>query len=63
MKQIKNVSAENDQLYKNLCNKVKKSARQDKDSWIQDKCDEIENGLKIGNTRQAYSLIKTLKKT
>ena len=62
MKQIKNVSAQNGQLYKNLCNKVKKSARQDKDNWIQEKCDEIENGLKIGNTRQAYSLIKTLKK-
>ncbi|CAF2041487.1 unnamed protein product [Rotaria magnacalcarata] len=61
MKQIKNVSAENGQLYKNLCSKVKKSARQDKDNWIQDKCNEIENGLKIGNTRQAYSLIKTLK--
>ncbi|CAF3327901.1 unnamed protein product [Rotaria socialis] len=61
MKQIKNVSAENGQLYKNLCSKVKKLARQGKDNWIQDKCDETENGLKIGNTRQAYSLIKTLK--
>lgn len=62
MKQIKNVSAENDRLYKSLCSKVKKSARQNKENWIQDQCEEIENGLKIANTRQAYSLIKTLKK-
>ncbi|CAM4973194.1 unnamed protein product [Rotaria socialis] len=61
-KQIKNASTQNAQLYRDLCNKVKKSARQDKERWIQDECDEIEKGLNVGNTRLTYSLIKTLKK-
>ncbi|CAF4177383.1 unnamed protein product [Rotaria magnacalcarata] len=62
VKQIKSTSTQNAKLYKDLCNRVRKSARQDKEKWIQDKCDEIEKGLNVGNTRQAYSLIKTLKK-
>ncbi|CAF3677816.1 unnamed protein product [Rotaria socialis] len=62
VKQIKSISTQNAKLYKDLCNRVRKSARQDKEKWIRDKCDEIEKGLNVGNTRQAYSLIKTLKK-
>ncbi|CAF5200883.1 unnamed protein product, partial [Rotaria magnacalcarata] len=55
-KQIKHLSADNIKEYKNLCNKVKKSARQDKDKWIQDQCEEIEKGLQVGNSRNAYRL-------
>jgi hypothetical protein len=57
----KNVSTGQTQLYKDFCSKVKKSARQDKENWIQNQCEEVEKGLQIGNTRQAYNLIKTLK--
>lgn len=41
--------------------KVKKSARQDKENWIQNQCEEVDKGLQVGNTKQAYSLIKVLK--
>src|ERR1700722_18472959 len=59
---MKNVSIEYAQRYKDFCRKVKKSARQNKEHWIQDQCEQAEKGLNIGNTRQAYGLIKTLKK-
>jgi hypothetical protein len=59
---MKNVSVKYAQQYKDFCKKVKKSARQDKEHWIHDQCEQVENGLNIGNTRQAYSLIKMLGK-
>ena len=57
--QTRNASAQKEQQYKDLCRKVKKSARQ---RWIQQQCEEIENGLAIGRTKQAYSLIKMLQR-
>ena len=62
LKQSKNASAQKERQYKGLCKKVKKSARQDKERWIQQQCQEIEKGLAIGRTRQAYSLIKMLRR-
>ena len=62
MKQTKNTLPQKEQQYKDLCKKVKKSARQDKESWIQQQCEEIEKDLAIGKTRQAYSLIKMLRR-
>ena len=62
LKQMKNVSIEYTQQYKDFCRKVKKSARQDKEHWIHDQCEQAEKGLNVGNTRQAYSLIKMLRK-
>jgi hypothetical protein len=44
------------------CANVKKSARHDRESWIEIQCEEAEKGLKLGNTRQAYGLIKMLGK-
>ena len=61
LKQMKNVSETYAQAYKDFCKKVKKSARQDKEHWIHDQCQEVEKGLNTGNTRKAYSLIKTLR--
>ena len=58
---VKNVSAEQALLHKEMCRKVKKSARQDKENWIQNQCEEADKGLQTGNTKQACSLIKTLK--
>jgi hypothetical protein len=62
LKQLRNVSVEYTEQYKGLCRKVKRSARQDKEYWIQDQCEQAERGLNIGNTREAYSLIKMLRK-
>ena len=62
LKQLRNVSSENTQQYKGLCRKVKRSARQDKEHWIQDQCEQAEKGLNIGNTREAYGLMKMLRK-
>ena len=62
LKFMKNVSAKYAQQYRDFCKKVKKSARQDKEHWIQDQCEQVDKGLNIGNTRQAYSLIKMLGK-
>ena len=59
---MKNVSAKCAQQYRDFCRKVKKSARQDKEHWIHDQCEQADKGLNIGNTRQAYSLIKMLGK-
>ena len=61
LKQMKNISLEYTQQYKDACRRVKKSARQDKEHWIQDQCEQAEKGLNIGNTREAYSLLKMLK--
>ena len=58
LKLTKNASIQKEQEYKDICKKVKKSARQDKECWIQQQCKEIEKGLVIGKTRHAYSLVK-----
>ena len=62
LKQMKHTSTHHAQQYKEMYKKVKKSARQDKESWIDEQCEEAEKGLNLGNTRQAYSLIKMLGK-
>ena len=62
LKQTKNTSPQKKQQYKDLCKKVKKSARQDKERWIQQQCEEIEKGLAIGRMRQAYILTKILRR-
>ena len=62
LKLTKNASIQKEQEYKDICKKVKKSARQDKERWIQQQCEEIEKGLVIGKTRHAYSLVKLLQR-
>ncbi|CAF4049065.1 unnamed protein product [Rotaria sp. Silwood2] len=61
-KQVKHISIQLNNKYKHLCNEVKKAARKDKDKWIQTQCGEIQMGLKVGNSKQAYNLVKLLKK-
>ena len=62
-KLTKNISIENRNKYKEACNLVKRSVKQDKEQWLQEQYIEIDKGLRVGNTRTAYSLIRTLKKT
>ena len=46
--------------YLALCKKVKKSARKDKRTWIQQQCAEIEQNHTDGKDREAYRLVKQL---
>ena len=62
LKQLKNVSIEYAQQYKEFCRQVNKSARQDKEYWIHEQYEQAEKGLNIGNTKEAYGLIKVLRK-
>lgn len=61
-KLTKNISIENSNKYREACNSVKRSVKHDKEQWLQEQYTEIDKGLRVGNTRKAYSLIKTLKK-
>ena len=61
-KQVKHLTTNHNNTYKDLCNKVKRSAKQDKNKWIQDQCEEIQKGLQVGNNKQAYNLVKILRR-
>ncbi|CAF1682339.1 unnamed protein product, partial [Adineta ricciae] len=61
-KQTKHLSSIANERYRNLCSQVKKSAKMDKNIWIQDQCEAIQKGLAVGNSRQAYQLANLLKK-
>ena len=41
--------------------KLKRSARQNKENWTQNQCGEADQSLQIGKTRQAYHLLKKVK--
>ena len=47
--------------YKELNKQVKKSARTDKNCWIQDKCALVQNNFGSGKSREAYKLVKQIK--
>ena len=61
-KLTKNISIKNRTKYREACNLVKRSVKQDKEQWLQEQYIEIDKGLRVGDTRTAYSLIRTLKK-
>ena len=61
-KKVNQLSMDHTNGCRDLCNTVKKSAKRDKEEWIQGKCDDIQKGLHIDNHRQAYSLMKMLTK-
>ncbi|CAF1501489.1 unnamed protein product, partial [Rotaria magnacalcarata] len=61
-KQTKHLNQNLNEKYKELCKKVKKFARKDKEGWIEDQCKEIQEGLQVGNSKQAYNLVKLLKR-
>jgi hypothetical protein len=62
---VKHISPELNEKYKSLCNKVKKSAKQDKDTWIQDQCEEIQKGLQVGEIleKEIHTKVNYYKKT
>ena len=46
--------------YKDLCNRVRQSARRDKEEWIEGKCREIETSAQEQKCRKTYMLIKDI---
>ena len=62
LKLTKHICPKKAHEYKDICKKVKKSAWQDKERWIQEQCEQVEKSQQIGNSKQAYSLIKMLRK-
>ena len=49
------------QEYIELNKAIKKSAKLDKNIWIEKRCKEIDNNFNDGKVREAYKLIKQLK--
>ena len=48
--------------YRGLCNRVKRSSCQDKENWLNNKCEEIENSAQELKSRKTYMLIKDVNK-
>lgn len=44
LKPNKNVSTESTQRYNDLCRRVKKSSREDKEYWVQAQCEQTDKG-------------------
>lgn len=61
LKATKRQSDENEMKYKELCRKIKKSARADKRRWINGKCEKVEKLIGQNKTREAYQLVRQLK--
>ncbi|CAF4585279.1 unnamed protein product [Rotaria socialis] len=60
LKQAKDASNVKMQEYKDLCKKVNKAARKDKENWIQKHCEEVEKGLEIGQYGDGVTLPRRL---
>ena len=58
MKQRK--QAKNTTLYLTLDKKIKKMCKNAKENWCNQKCDEIEEHLKVNGTKQMHQSIKEL---
>ena len=59
---MKHLTTNHNNTYKDLYNKVKRSAKQDKNKWIQDQCEEIQKELQVDNNKKAYNLVKILRR-
>ena len=63
LKKIKSANNEAKDQY-DACNKqVRKKMRECREEWILHQCDKIEENMKNGNSKEAYSTLKTLTKT
>lgn len=61
LKVTKRQGEENKMKYKEVCQKIKKSARADKRRWINGKCENVEKLIGENKTREAYQLVRQLK--
>ena len=49
-------------VYNDLVRKTKESAKRDKEQWIEDKCEEVQQSFDHSKSRKAYGLIREIKK-
>ena len=56
------ISDDHNQKYRELCNQVKRSSRQDKENWLDNKCREIDESAQELKSRKTYMLIKDVNK-
>ena len=49
--------------YKNVHRQVRKKIQIAKEEWIEEQCSTIEKGMETGNSKNAYSTLKSLTKT
>ena len=47
-------------FYRKLCNQVRKAARQDKDHWLQQQCEDIQQSYEENKSRKTFRLIKDI---
>lgn len=63
LKKDKHKSEEANTLYRNANNRVRKRMREAKEMWINAQCQTIDKGMTHGNSKKAFSTIKTLTKS
>lgn len=47
--------------YRRICNKVRRSARKDKNYWVKEQCKAIETSANENKSKQVYQLVKKVK--
>ena len=50
-------------VYQHVHNEIRKKMRSTKGNWIEERCDVMDKGMKAGNNKQAYDILKALTKT
>lgn len=63
LKKTKNSSPQEAAQYHETNNLVRKKMKEAKEQWISDQCENIEKGMKKGNSKLAYDTLKNLTKT
>jgi hypothetical protein len=63
LKNGREVTEDGEKRYQEADREVQRGARSDKARWLEEKCREVEDGLRFNNMKKAYDLIKTLRKT
>ena len=56
----KRIEPEGSEKYKEVNNNIKRCMKKAKEDWIGDQCSEIEENLRMNNSKRAYQLVKNL---
>ena len=62
LKNKRKTTVDNMERYRRAKKEVQKAARRDKCKWLQERCEEVEDGLRRHDTRKTYDVIKSLRK-
>jgi len=60
LKQRRHESKSMESEYRKLCNQVRKAARQDKDHWLRQQCEDIQQSYEENKSRKTFRLIKDI---